>query len=74
MGTERLKDAERAAGFAMVANEGEDASRTERKPDGDTWQSEGMLVSAVDAEPAKASSMTDWVKGVFGVFGRGAPA
>ena len=77
MGTERLKDAERAAGFAMAANEAEDAGKLDRKPDSDTWQSgEAILLTDIDDKAAKPpTSMTDWVKGVvFGVFGRGAPA
>ncbi len=78
MGTERLRSAERAAGFAMVANEAEDAVKLDEKADGHAWRAgEAMLVEEVDAERVKApASMTDWVKGVvFGVLGRGgAPA
>jgi hypothetical protein len=77
MGTERLKDAERAAGFAMAVDEAEDAGKVERRPENEVWQSgEAVLFGDSDAKEAKPpTSMTDWVKGVvLGVFGRGAPA
>jgi hypothetical protein len=77
MGTERLKDAERAAGFAMAVDEAEDAGKLERKPEAETWQSgEAILLQMDGGKPVKtAGSMTDWVKGVVsGMLGRGAPA
>jgi hypothetical protein len=61
----------------MAVDEAEDASKLERRPETEVWQSgEAILVGDGDTKEAKPpTSVTDWVKGVvLGVFGRGAPA
>lgn len=74
MGIEFLENAARAAGFAMAAEE--QASEAEKATAG-SWragyssQGEDFQDKLVDKAQA---SFSDWVKGVVGVNGRGAPA
>ena len=73
MGLETLKNAERAAGFAMAA-----ADETEPTPEAAPWQPAeppnapyAALVDGKTREP----SVGEWVKGLFGFSsGRRAPA
>lgn len=72
MGIEFLENAARAAGFAMAAEE--HASETEKVAAGRAGyasQGEEFHDKLVDKGQA---SFSDWVKGVVGVNGRGAPA
>src|SRR5262245_61912309 len=72
MGMETLNSAARAAGFAMATTDEVPAqSSAEAKPEARTaWQSREALLSA----SPKATSLVDWLKNPFGIFGRGAPA
>jgi hypothetical protein len=78
MGIETLNNAARAAGFAMAPDEGvADEPRPEIKAEGGAWQAGEPVLRTAPATfvVAKSSvSTTDWVKGVFGAFGRRAPA
>lgn len=75
MGMETLNSAARAAGFAMAASdEPLNQSGAEFKPDTQTLRPGEAVVLQSAATPKSAASMTDWVKSLFGLFGRGAPA
>lgn len=75
MGIETLNTAARAAGFAMASSEeAAQEAKVEAKPDVEGWRSEASLL---DAEPRKTkvhASPAEWLKGLFGLSGRRAPA
>jgi hypothetical protein len=74
MGIEFLENAARAAGFAMAA---EEQSGEAEKVMAGTWRagyaSQGEEFHDKVVDKAQ-TSFSDWVKGVVGVNGRGAPA
>ena len=77
MSIETLNTAARAAGFAMVTDEPSQEGKAEAKAETETLRSdEDMLLQQElqNTTPKAASSATDWVKGLFGVFGGRAPA
>ncbi|KAB2912413.1 MAG: hypothetical protein F9K29_19290 [Hyphomicrobiaceae bacterium] len=78
MGMETLNNAARAAGFAMAGSDDQfDERKVEAKPEERGWRpGEAVLLHAPPKkDQAKAhTSMTEWIKGMFGVSGRGAPA
>lgn len=78
MSIETLNNAARAAGFAMASpEEPPEGSKPEAKPEAEAWQAGDAVLLKQDPQviaPKVASSATDWVKSLFGVFGRGAPA
>ena len=79
MGLEALKSAERAAGFAMAADDPCAETLPEAAPEITPceitpWQAAEPLLSLHLRHDAKQASVADWVKGLFGLSGRGAPA
>jgi hypothetical protein len=76
MGIETLNTAARAAGFAM-ASAGEETA-TETKPEAAAWRPGEAILLSPNAQVAmpkrSAPSVAGWVKGLFGMSGRGAPA
>jgi hypothetical protein len=74
---ETLNSAARAAGFAMAPAEDELPSSPVPQEEANPWRpSQAVTLKRLPA-PAFARpspSMSVWVKGVFGMFGRGAPA
>lgn len=78
MSMETLNTAARAAGFAMAtSDEGAQESKAEAKPETETWRSGEAILLHQEAQhdtPKPAPTATDWLKSLFGVFGRGAPA
>jgi hypothetical protein len=74
MGIEALNNAARAAGFAMAAcDEPHEETRAERKPSETQWRpGEAVL----QQEPPAAAGLRggDWMRSLFGLFGRRAPA
>jgi hypothetical protein len=76
MGMETLKNAERAAGFAMASSDDlSNESQSEVKAETAAWRpGEAMLLQPQGIVPKAAPSIADWVKGLFGMSGRGAPA
>jgi len=77
MGMETLKNAERAAGFAMASSDDlSSESKAEAKVDAGAWRpSEAIVLQREQVvAPKAASSVGDWVKSLFGTSGRGAPA
>lgn len=73
MGMEKLNSAARAAGFAMAASdEPYDEVKTEVKTEVTAWRPTGaaMLTPTTQDRPHKG----EWVRTVFGFFGRRAPA
>ena len=76
MSIETLNTAARAAGFAMVTDEASQESKAEAKAETETLRSdEDMLLQQEQLITApKAPSTADWVKSLFGAFGRRAPA
>lgn len=78
MSIEALNNAVRAAGFAMASpDELSEESKPEAKPEAEAWQAGEAVLPTQDqreSAPKAASSATDWVKSLFSVLGRGAPA
>ena len=77
MGMETLKNAERAAGFAMASSDELPAeSKVEAKVDTGEWRPSEAIVLKREPPVVVAKSVTvgDWVKHLFGMTGRGAPA
>ena len=77
MGMETLKNAERAAGFAMASSDDlSTESKPEAKVETGAWRPSEAIV--LHREPQvvapKSPSVSDWVKNLFGMSGRGAPA
>jgi hypothetical protein len=74
---ETLNTAARAAGFAMASDsdEGLQESKVEAKPEAEAWRSSEsvQLLQGPQAAAPKASA-TDWLKSLFGLSGRRAPA
>jgi hypothetical protein len=73
---ETLNTAARAAGFAMAtSDEGSQESKVEAKLETETWRSsEAILVPQDPQGAAPKASATDWLKSLFGLSGRRAPA
>ena len=75
MSMETLNTAARAAGFAMASDEGLQESKVEAKPEAEAWRSsEAALLLQGPQEAAPKASATDWLKSLFGLSGRRAPA
>jgi hypothetical protein len=79
MGLETLKSAERAAGFAMApADDPERPVEAAVEPGAEEWRPEApVFINTVNARFVDAKSprsAAEWVKGLFGFSGRGAPA
>jgi hypothetical protein len=76
MGIETLNTAARAAGFAMAtSDEAAQESKVEAKPETESWRAgDAVLLSSGAQDAKRASSIADWLKSLFGVFGRRAPA
>jgi hypothetical protein len=78
MGIETLNTAAWAAGFAMAANdEPLNEPKAEARPEADTaWRASNPVLDVQRTRLVSRStpSTTEWVKGVFGAFGRRAPA
>jgi hypothetical protein len=78
MSIENLNTAVRAAGFAMaVSDEPCDEGKTDKHPESQAWRpGEAILLTqdevALTAE--KPAGLAERLKGVFGLFGRSAPA
>jgi hypothetical protein len=72
MGLETLKNAERAAGFAMAASdEPNPESKPETKPEAQPWRpGEAVLARNVP----KTGHAGELVRSLLSIFGRGAPA
>jgi hypothetical protein len=77
MGIESLENAARAAGFAMAADEptsGVEAAASADNP----WRSGTVPLRSEEFHDRQndqsQSSFSDWVKGMVGASGRGAPA
>jgi hypothetical protein len=70
MGIETLQNAARAAGFAMApADETTPEVSEEVKPE--TWRPSAALLPPEAYTPAKSeTTVTEWVKSVFGATGR----
>jgi hypothetical protein len=78
MGIEALNAAARAAGFAMAAPDDTPEEEVARKPaTAAAWRS-GTAVSVVRPPAAvdvgRPSQVSDWLRGMLGASGRGAPA
>jgi len=79
MSIENLNTAVRAAGFAMAASdEPSDEGKTDRHPESEAWRP-GEAVLLTQDEVAlgahgKPLTIAGRLKGVFGLFGRSAPA
>lgn len=74
MSIETLNTAARAAGYAMAAS---DEAAPDDKPRFEPEAPQGYLDETrllADFAPKTTASVGEWVKGVFSVFGRGAPA
>ena len=68
-------DASRAAGFAMASDEGLQESKVEVKLEAEAWRSgEAVQLLQGPQTAAQKASTTDWLKGLFGLSGRRAPA
>jgi hypothetical protein len=68
---ETLNSAARAAGFAMAASDEPLNPRTaESQPE--AWRPGDSV--ALETSAARKTGTIDWVKSLFGLFGRGAPA
>jgi hypothetical protein len=76
MGIETLNTAAHAAGFAMATSEEvAQVNKAEPKAEAEGWRSEASLLDPERDTGAKAEPSTaDWLRGLFGFFGRGAPA
>jgi hypothetical protein len=78
MSIETLNTAARAAGFAMAtSDEASQESKAQAQPETEAWRAgEAILLEQEPqvAAPKAAPSATDWVKSLFGVLGRRAPA
>ena len=72
MGMETLKNAERAAGFAMAAGDELTQDRRQAKADADLWRPGEALLATPKSAPAP--KLADWMRGLASLFGRGAPA
>jgi hypothetical protein len=76
MGIETLNTAARAAGFAMAASE--EVAQESKVPAGiatEAWPSEpGLPAPEHEAKVEATAGAGEWLKSIFGVFGRGAPA
>jgi hypothetical protein len=71
---EALRNAERAAGFAMAAADDIQDSKPERERDANQWRPGEALIKS-DAPKARARWLShDWVRSIASLFGRGAPA
>jgi hypothetical protein len=75
MSIENLNSAVRAAGFAMATTD-EPAEQSAKPLESDeTWRpGEAMLLSQDEVAAKAAPTITDRLKGVFGLLGRSAPA
>jgi hypothetical protein len=76
MGIETLTTAAHAAGFAMAtSDEVAQESKAEAKVETESWRSSDAVLLAPDTAEAKAvPSTADWLKSLFGMSGRRAPA
>jgi hypothetical protein len=76
MSIETLNTAARAAGFAMATSEeASQESKAEAQPEAEAWRAgEAILLKQEPQSTVPKASAGDWVKGLFGVFGRRAPA
>jgi hypothetical protein len=78
MSIETLNTAVRAAGFAMATSEEpvDDGKPDKLPPQGEAWRpGEAVLLSLDETAAGKASpTITERLKGVLGLLGRGAPA
>ena len=74
MSIENLNSAVRAAGFAMATTD--ESSEQPIKPlESESWRpGEAMLLTQDDGAAKAAPTITDRLKGVFGLLGRSAPA
>lgn len=77
MGIESLENAARAAGFAMAADEPAGNVETAAPAD-NPWRSGTVPLHGEEFHDRQGdqsqSSFSDWVKGMVGASGRGAPA
>jgi hypothetical protein len=75
MGIETLNSAARAAGFAMASSEELfNESKPEVKLEPPPRAGEPSVQKAPTALAQKTAPATEWIKGVFSVLGRRAPA
>jgi hypothetical protein len=78
MGIEALNNAARAAGFAMAAPDDTPDEEVAHKPVLETsWrpmQPVGLLAAPSPVQVARPSQVSEWVRSMLGVTGRGAPA
>ena len=77
MGIETLNTAAHAAGFAMAtSDEAAQDGKVEAKTETESWRSgDAIMLTPEDSDAVKtATSAADWVKGLFGMSGRRAPA
>jgi hypothetical protein len=76
MGIETLHTAARAAGFAMAASDdAAEEKKAEVTAEPESWRSGETVLLAQDTPDAKpVPSTADWLKSLFGISGRRAPA
>jgi hypothetical protein len=78
MGIETLHTAARAAGFAMAASDDaaeEKKAEVKAEAEPESWRSGETVLLAQDTPDAKpVPSTADWLKSLFGISGRRAPA
>jgi hypothetical protein len=74
MGIETLNTAAHAAGFAMAADEVAEDKKAEAEVETESWRSEAVLLAPDTAEGKAVPSTADWLKSLFGMSGRRAPA
>lgn len=74
MGLETLRNAERAAGFAMASDEAVEEPKPHAKADTLQWTRQER-VAPTAAEPAHTwASRVPFIAGMLSLLGRGAPA
>jgi hypothetical protein len=76
MSIETLNTAVHAAGFAMAtSDEPADDPRPDKLPQSEAWRpGEAVLLSPDEVTAKAAPTITERLKGVLGLLGRGAPA
>jgi hypothetical protein len=76
MSIETLHTAARAAGFAMAASdEVAEEKQAEAKGETEGWRSGEAVLLAADTPAVKSvPSTAEWLKSLFGISGRRAPA
>jgi hypothetical protein len=76
MSMETLNTAARAAGFAMAtSDEAAQDAKVEAKPEAEMWRSsEAIVFQQGPQTAAPKTSAADWLKSLFGLSGRRAPA